>query len=157
MQIKHKTLPVILSVGFLFAFALLFMSSDECWVVAPAFACITMMLWLWTKLWDRDGNVPFFDVGIFCAMATCLYSVYPLVNYWADGMQFDFLSDVRLQSYYIQPTELGFFHLRHVLYLFSFVAFYSLFRSSSKGGMETGNVSSPTQSIRRVIVFWFSM
>ena len=113
-----------------------------------------MVLWLWMTLWDRDQNIPFFDVGIFCALATLFYTVYPLVNYWVDGLQFGLLSDGRLQSYNISPAELGFFHLRHVLYLFSFVVIYSMFRG--RGDIETGNVSTPRCSIRQVIVLFFS-
>lgn len=96
---------------------------------------------------------PFFDVGVFCALATLIYTVYPLVNYWVDGLQFGFLSDNRLQSYNISPAELGFFHLRHVLYLFSFVAVYSVVRG--RGTMEVGNVKSLSRSAQHVIVLFF--
>ena len=104
------------------------MTSDEVYISAPALACVIIVLWLWLMLWDRDQKIPFFDVGVICALATLVYTVYPLVNYWVNGLQFGFLSDNRLQQYDILPEELGFFHLRHVLYLFSFVVVYSVFR-----------------------------
>ena len=129
------------------------MTADERYVAAPGFACVVMVLWLWVTLWDRDKKIPFFDVGIFCALATLFYTVYPLVNYWVDGLQFGLLSDGRLQSYNISPAELGFFHLRHVLYLFSFVVIYSMFRG--RGDIETGNVITPRRSNRQVIVLFF--
>jgi hypothetical protein len=145
--------PVVLLAILLSASALTFMTADERYVAAPGLACIIMMLWLWMTLWDSDKKIPFFDVGVFCALATLVYTVYPLVNYWVDGLQFGFLSDKRLQSYSITPAELGFFHLRHVLYLFSFVFFYWVFRS--RGTIEAGNVSPPSRSTRHVIVIFF--
>ena len=153
MRINNKaTLSVSISI-LLGAFALAFMTADELYVAAPGLACVVLVLWLWMTLWDRDHKIPFFDVGIFCALATLVYTVYPLMNYWVDGLQFGFLSDFRLQSYRISPAELGFFHLRHVLYLFSFVVFYSVFRG--RGTIVVVNVSTPSQSTRHVIVLFF--
>ncbi len=153
MRINNK---VALSVSILIlssVFAVAFMTADELYVMAPGFACVVAVAWLWMTLWNRDHKIPFFDVGIFCALATLVYTVYPLLNYWVDGLQFGFLSDFRLQSYRISPAELGFFHLRHVLYLFSFVVFYSGFRR--KGTIEVANVSAPNQSARTAIVLFF--
>jgi hypothetical protein len=153
MRIKNRTTPVVLLALLLSTFALAFMTADQRYVAVPGFACVVMMLWLWLRLWDRDHKIPFFDVGIFCALATLVYTVYPLVNYWVDGLQFGILSDSRLHSYGISPAELGFFHLRHVLYLFSFVIFYSVFRG--RGAVEIGNVRSPSGSARQIIVLFF--
>lgn len=153
MRFKNRTTLVVLHAILLSAFALAFMTADERYVAAPGLACIIMMLWLWMTLWDRDQKIPFFDVGVFCALITLTYTVYPLINYWAGGFQFGFLCDARLQSYNISPVELGTFHLRHVLYLFSFVVFYSVFRG--KGTMEAGNVSAPRCSTRHTIVLFF--
>lgn len=153
MRIQNRTTPVVLLALLLSTFALAFMTADELYVAAPGLACVVMVLWLWMTLWDRDHKIPFFDVGMLCALATLVYTVYPLLNYWGEGLQFGFLSDSRLQSYSIQPTELGFFHLRHVLYLFSFIVFYSLFRG--RGSIEAGNVSLPSRSTRQVIFLFF--
>ncbi|MBE9525085.1 MAG: hypothetical protein IMY76_08290 [Chloroflexi bacterium] len=153
MRTKHRTVPVVFLAVFLGALLLAFMTTDERYVAAPGFTCVVMVLWLWMTLWDRDHEIPFFDVGVFCALATLVYTVYPLVNYWVDGLQFDFLADSRLQSYRILPAELGFFHLRHVLYLFSFVVFYVLFRG--RGAIQVGNVSTPSRSTQHVIVLFF--
>ena len=153
MLIENRTIPTVLFLFFLFSFALLLMSGDERWVAAPVFACVAMVVWLWMSLWHRDQKIPFFDVGMFCALAILIYTVYPLINYWADGLQFGSLGDFRLRSYNISPSELGFFHLRHVLYLFSFVVCYSVFRG--KGTMEMGNIISPNSSTKKVILFCF--
>jgi hypothetical protein len=129
------------------------MTADERYVAAPGIACVVMMLWLWMRLWDRDQRIPFFDVGVFCALATFFYAVYPLVNYWVNDLQFDSISDSRLRKYHILPAELGFFYLRYVLYLFSFVIFYSQFRGG--GTIEVGNVHIPGRYTRRSIVLFF--
>jgi len=150
---KKKLVPVVLFAIALGVTALSFMTTDEQYVMAPAVACTVLMIWLWMVMWDRDQKIPFFDVGIFCALATLVYTVYPLLNYWADGMQFGFLSDSRLLYLNISPAELGFFHLRHVLYLFSFVVAYAFFRG--KGTMGVGNVIIPSRSSWYTIVIFF--
>ena len=153
MRIKNRTTPVVLLALLLSTFALAFMTADQRYVAVPGLACVVMMLWLWMRLWDRDHKIPFFDVGVVCALATLVYTVYPLVNYWVDGLQFGILSDSRLNSYGISPAELGFFHFRHVLYLFSFVVFYSVFRG--RGTIVVGNVTTPSRSTRQVIFLFF--
>ncbi len=152
MRIKKRTIPVVSLAILLCFFALAFMSADGLYVAVPGFACIIMVLWLWMILWDRDQALPFFDVGMFCALATLAYTVYPLVNYWVDDFSFGIFSDIRLRFLRISPAELGFFHLRHVLYLFSFVVSYSMFRGS---GIIIGNISVPSHSARHTIVFFF--
>ncbi len=153
MRIKNRTTPIVSISILLGVVALAFMTVDERYVAAPGIACVVMMLWLWMRLWDRDQKIPFFDVGVLCALAIFFYAVYPLVNYWVNGLQFGFLSDARLRKYHILPAELGFFYLRYLLYLFSFVIFYSVFRG--RGTIEVGNVRIPSRSTRRVIVLFF--
>ena len=128
-------------------------SPNGFYVLGPGIACIVAVTWLWMTLWQRDQKIPFFDAGMFCALATFTYAVYPLVNYWADGYQFGSLSDNRLRVYNPDPLEMCLFHLRHVLYLFSFVASYAFFRG--KGLIETGNVNTPSHSTRHVIILFF--
>ena len=145
---------VVLSVAIiLFSFVLAFVTSDERYVALPGFACLLMVLWLWMTLWDQDQKMPFFDVGIFCSSATLIYTVYPLINYWAGGMQFDELSDSRLASFKITPVELGLFHLRHMIYLLSFIVFYSNFRRKSV--IQVGNVISPNSATKYGIIICF--
>jgi len=153
MRIHNKTAPVVFLAILTSAFALAFMTADEFYVAAPGLACVIIMLWLWFTLWDRDQRIPFFDVGMLCALATLVYTVYPLVNYWVGGFQFGILSDGRLSTHDPDPLRIGYFHLRHVLYMFSFVFFYLMFRG--RGTIEVGNVSPPGRSTRQVIVIFF--
>lgn len=153
MRNQNRTTPAVSYAILSSILALAFMSSDERYVAGPGLACVIMVLWLWMTLWDRDHKIPFFDVGMFCTLITSVYTVYPLLNYWVDGLQFGFRSDSRLQSYGITPVELGFFHFRHVLYLLSLVVFYSVFRG--RGTIKIGNVSTPSLHARQVIVLFF--
>lgn len=153
MRIQNRTTSAVFLAILLGASALAFMTTDERYVAAPGLACAILVFWLCMTLWDRDHKIPFFDVGMFCALATLVYTVYPLVNYWANGFQFGILSDNRLRVYNPDPLEMCLFHLRHILYLFSFVAAYALFRG--RGPVETGNVSIPSRSTRHVIVLFF--
>lgn len=153
VRFKKKTIPVISLSILLSAFWLAFMSPEEIYIAAPGLACFNLVLWLWMTSWDRDQKIPFFDVAMLCALATLLYTVFPLLNYWLDGMQFGVFSDARLQASDIKPFELGFFHCRHVVYLFSFVVFYVMFRG--KGTIITGNVCDPSRSARLAIITLF--
>ena len=150
---QHKTTPVVISAIVLSILMLVFMTEDEIYVAAPGLVCVVMIIWLWMTLWDRDGQIPFFDVGVFCALATLVYTVYPLINYWADGLHFGRFSDNRLQQFNILPEELGFFHWRHVLYLSFLIFSYSFFRG--KGTIEIGNVPIPNRSTRQIIIIFF--
>jgi hypothetical protein len=129
------------------------LTPDERAIAAPALASITLVVWLWDTIRARDRAVPFVDVGFFCALATTVYTVYPLVNYWAGGLEFGVLSDARLQSYHIAPAELGAFHVRHVAYLFSFVIAYLAVRGY--GQTRAGGVEPPAPVDRVTIVGGF--
>jgi len=153
MQIKGKATPVVLAVALLGVMALAVLPEDARYVAAPIFASFVMFFWLWMELWDRDKNIPFFDAGIFCVLATFAYTAYPLANYWADGFKFGILSDYRLWNLQVLPVDLAIFHLRHILYMFCLVVFYAIFRG--KGELVTGNVKMPSRSTRKVILIVF--
>jgi hypothetical protein len=153
MRYKNKKNVLLFIAIIFFSFVLASVNTDERYVALPGFACLLMVLWLWMTLWDQDQKIPFFDVGIFCSLATLIYTVYPLINYWAGGMQFGELSDSRLASFKITPVELGLFHLRHMIYLLSFVVFYYCFRAKSV--INVGNVISPNSATQKGIIICF--
>ena len=155
MLVKNRTIPIVAIALLLASMLTIFMTADERYVAIPGFACVIVVLWLLMKLWDRDRKFPFIDIGVFCAVGTLVYAVFPLINYWADGLQFGILADYRLQMYHITSEELGIFHLRHFLYLFSFVIVYALFRG--KGSLKLGNVRAPSRSISWIIITVFCL
>src|SRR5665811_1192625 len=109
MHIKNKTTPVVLLLVLLSVISLLFMSADAQYIAAPGLACFIMVIWLFLSLKNRDQQIPFIDVGMFCALATLVYTIYPLMNYWVNGFQFGFLSDNRLIQYNPSSAEMGIF------------------------------------------------
>jgi hypothetical protein len=137
----------------LIGLGLMVMTAEQRVVAAPALVCLFALLWLWLKLWDRDQKVPFLDVGIFCAVVTAIYAIYPLANYWIGGFEFNILSDSRLYSHKPAPLDLFYFHLRHVIYLFAFVIAYAAFRG--RGSVATGEIKRPPRAIRQVILVCF--
>jgi hypothetical protein len=128
------------------------MTPDERYIAVPVLACTMLMLWLWMVLWKSDGHVPFFDIGVLCAMATFLYVVFPLLNFWAQGLQFGLFSDSRLIHHNPSPSDIGIFHLRHVLYFFSLVISYVFFRKNAKC-VEFKTVSC--SSSRKKLIFLY--
>ena len=107
MRILAFRVPFLIAIFFLCVISLMVMSADERYIAFPILACTIMMVWLWLVLWARDKNIPFYDVGIFCAFSIFIYSIYPLINYWAGDFQFGLFSDARLQQYNITPEQLG--------------------------------------------------
>jgi hypothetical protein len=128
---------------------LVMMSRDERSIALPGLLCVNLTLLLWMVLYRRDGVIPLIDVGMLCALATCVYSVYPLINYWAAGMKFTVNSDTRLYSYGISAEELGSFHWRNVLYLGCFVCAYMIARGRTRMSMHVAPLS---RSVREVSV-----
>jgi hypothetical protein len=148
------TLTILAAIGSALM-ALPFMTNEQRYVFAPGAACAIIFLWLFATLWARDRVVPMFDVGFFCGLATFAYSVYPLLNYWANGLEFSFAdhSDNRLAWYGPSPSEIGLFHLRHVLYLFCFVLSYLWLRG--RGSVVEARVERPPLETQAVIAISF--
>lgn len=153
MTIIKKT-PHILIISLLFSVAsLALMTPDERYIAVPVLSCAMLLLWLWMTLWKRDGQIPFFDIGVLCALATLSYTIFPLLNFWAHGLQFGILSDSRLVYHDPSPTDMGIFHLRHVLYFFSLVITYAYFRG--KGRLEKDESIFLPSSEQKVIILYF--
>lgn len=101
-------------------------------IFTPIIISIILVVYLFSYLYKQEERVPIFDIGMFCCILVALYTSYPLLNYYFGGFSFGLLGDGRLTSYAPTPTEVGIFHLRHVLYLFFLVVFYQLFRINRK-------------------------
>ena len=153
IYIRNRTAFIVISAIFLSCALLVIMTPNERYVAGPVMACTILMLWLWMFLWKRDGQIPFFDVGVFCALATFIYTVFPLLNFWINGLQFGFLSDTRLIYHNLSPVEMGTFHFRHVMYLFSFIAIYAYFRG--KETIQVCKIDRISRSDQKIIILYF--
>lgn len=130
-------------------------NSDLRYVMAPALVSINIVLYLVLKLWDYDRTFPLFDAGIVCAVTTLIYTIIPLISYIGAGLVFIVGNDSRLVLHQPTPFDLGTFHWRHVLYIFSFVIAYSLTRNGSPAGQRP--VQIPWASTRQAIFILFFM
>ncbi len=101
-------------------------------IFTPIIISIILVVYLFLYLYKTEERVPIFDIGMFCCLLVAIYTSYPLLNYYFGGFSFGLLGDGRLTNYAPTPSEVGIFHLRHVLYLFFLVIFYQLFRKSRK-------------------------
>lgn len=144
---------IILVISLICGISLFFLDQDQLYLAPPILSCILVMLWLAYALWKKDSGIPVLDIGFICALATFVYSVVPLVAFWANGYRFDSLSDARLAAYVLTPEEIGNFHWRHVLYLAAFAASYLLFRKPSH--IPTGGVEYPSSSQRNAVLCLF--
>jgi hypothetical protein len=153
MQIKNTIITAWSFSFILITAAMVFFSPDARYAAAPGFACVLLMLWLFTTLYERDKQIPFFDVGIFCALVIFVYTVLPLLAYIAGDFKFNFFTDSRLLEHSPTPDQLFFFHTRHLLYFFSFVISYLSIRG--KGTIQTGNIVEPLRSLEIKILILF--
>lgn len=153
VRLVHYALFSVFIAFFMVLLMIAFFSYEICFAVLPALLCVIAVFLLWMRLWIKDGVMPFVDVGVFCALATLIYTVYPVVNFLAGGLDFGLLADFRLLSYKISPLQFGMFHMRHVLYLLSFAACYGMFRKSNR--IITGYVEPVRRSYSRVAFIVF--
>lgn len=153
MNIINRTPYILIILSLVSVASLVFMTPDERYIAVPILTCTMLMLWLGMTLCKLDGQIPFFDIGVLCALATFIYIVYPLLNFWAQGLQFGILSDSRLTYCDPSPADMGFFHLRHVLYFSSLVITYAYFRG--RGKLIKDEPISPSLSEQKLIILYF--
>lgn len=124
IRVKRRTIAVLLPTAIIGVFWLLAATPEQRYVVLPIVVVTTTVLWLLITLWNRDRVLPLFDVGVIYALAVLAYTNIPLLNYISGGFRFTEVSDARLYFYQPTPFELGTFHWRHVIYIFSFAVIY---------------------------------
>ena len=146
---------VILFITIVCCMSLFFLDEDQLHLAAPMLSCILVIVWMTYALCMKDGTIPVLDIGIICALASFVYSVVPLVAFWANGYRFDSLSDARLAAYVLTPEEIGNFHWRHVVYLAALAGSYLIFRKGSP--IPTGGVEYLDRSQRHAILCLFAL
>lgn len=148
---KKLIIPTFVSIVVLVIWGILFFANDESFYIAgPLFSCVLVIGWLSYGLSRKDAGAPFFDIGFICALATFVYSIVPLIEFWITGLRFGPLSDGRLAFYDLTPLEMGIFHWRQVLYLSTFAVSYFLFRD--RMCLETGDVELPGKTGKYVLI-----
>jgi hypothetical protein len=116
------------------AVILVFMPHDDRVIAAPMFALAAVSLLYFTILWTRDGEVPLFEVGTLLVLSTGVYGILALVGFLQMHGAWDPFSDFRLQAYPFNPSELGRFGWRCVIYLTTFVIIYLAVRRDAAVG-----------------------
>ena len=120
------------------------MGEDLRLIAAPGLVSIAIVVSLWYLLGNRDGAPPLLDAGFICVLATLVYTVYPLINFWAGDLSFGILGDSRLSGLHLSPAEVGAFHWRHVLYLLCLSVFYVIARRPAP--IDAGDVEVPDRA-----------
>jgi hypothetical protein len=124
IRIRRATLFLWIPAVAATALILLGLDSRERMVAAPLLALVNIAVGFFTILWNRDSELPIFEVGAVCVAITTLYSTYPLVGFlMADG-RWTALSDNRLRQWNPDMTALGSFAWRYVIYLGTFAVAY---------------------------------
>jgi hypothetical protein len=102
-------------------------------VMAPLLAVVIVAAFFFIYLWTLDRLLPVFEIGAIFVLVTTIYSIFPLINYMAGGLQWTELSDLRLWSYnhYITPSDVGAFGWWYVLYIVGFAVTYLAVRRSA--------------------------
>lgn len=100
-------------------------------VLVPLLAILGIAATALVALYERDRQLPVFDVGAMAILVTSVYSAMPLIGFWLAGLQWTPLSYLPLYILNPGPVEVGRFFMRNVLYLASFTAAYLLFRGKA--------------------------
>jgi hypothetical protein len=152
IRIKRRTLAAVLPTIIIAVSWLLIATPEQRYVVLPIVIFTIIVLWFWITLWNRDRELPLFDVGVIYALALLAYTNIPLLNYISGGFRFTEFSDARLQFYHPTPYELGFFHWRHVIYIFSFVVMYIIIRGKRPAKLKPAKIPRPSMLLAIILL-----
>lgn len=129
-------------------------SVDALYILSPIVIATLICAWFVKILWDRDGELPIVDIGVFCVIFTALYTIVPLLNFYFGGLSFGILSDGRLQSHNPSAAELGLFFINHIVYLASLTSAYLIFRKPN-GRLPQSKLIPPNTALTWVLVGGF--
>jgi hypothetical protein len=111
-------------------------SADKQLVVLPTFAVANVGLWFFIVLWNREGELPLFDIGGVCMAATILYALFPFLGYLLSEMEYTPLSARQLYNLAPTPEQFAALAWRYVVYTASFAVVYLLARGRESAGGE---------------------
>jgi hypothetical protein len=122
-------------------------------VVAPVLTISLLALLYVVVLQRRDKRVPVFEIGSLWVASTFMYSVYPVINFIAGGLEWHALSDMRLRAHDPGPRELGIFAWRYVVYFGAFVAAYLPIRGKLHAGTRPMKTLTRSRVVALVLIF----
>ncbi len=112
----------------------LFSSGDERTIILPVASVLLLLIPTFFELYERNGGVPFDDIGALYFMVLALYFVFPIATYWARGMTFTPYNDNRLWAARPSPAQMAAIEWRYVAYIVPCVIVYLLAVSRHTSG-----------------------
>jgi hypothetical protein len=116
-------------------------------ILLPVLAILVVEFVFVRTLQKRDGQVEFFDIGIFFSAIVVLYSLFPCITSIANGFVYSALSDGRFFREQPTPTELASIFWYYFLFLTCFTVSYCWKRGGDK-------LSDFRPAIPETRVFW---
>ena len=128
IAVQRHTALVALPATALSAIVLLAVPAEPRAVAWPALVIVNVAIWFLVILWNRDRELPLFELGTICVAFTALYAAYPLVAYLlADGL-WTAASDRRLRVWAPDMQELGRYSWGSVAYIAGLAGAYLVVR-----------------------------
>ncbi len=153
MKLQRNVAGAVIISALFGLIVLAMLSSPERHVAAPMLAATYVVFLTGMALWIREGQIPMFEVGLICALATLVYTAIPLLGYLSNGLRFSMDGDPRLFAYQPTPKQLGMFHWRHVVYLLCLCGAYVL--SRWRAPRLVRGVQEPSKAMVHTIIIMF--
>jgi hypothetical protein len=100
-------------------------------VILSTFGFFIMAITLLWRLTLDELKLPLFNIGFILIFITIIYSVYPVFSYWMSDFQWTAISDNRMRSYNVTPSDMASFSLLHLSYIFAMIiGFLSIMKRS---------------------------
>lgn len=100
-------------------------------VVGPLLAVVVLTGLFILYLRAIEGRLPYFEIGLFYAVVTAIYAVYPLLQYVLRGYRYE-SGDSRFIALRFSPHTFGTLGWWYVLYLAVFCVTYALVRGTRR-------------------------
>jgi len=114
-------------------------------ILLPALVMVDAAAIFFLVLYRRDRRLPVFEIGALWVFVVLVYSVYPLVNYYAAGLRWTIVSDNRLWAFDPGPEETGRFAWLYAICMIPFIVTYLIVR---KRACVTGTSTAPVSRAR---------
>ncbi len=112
----------------------LFSTGDSRTVTLPLITALLFVVPTLLELCNRNGGVPFDDIGALYISAVTLYLVFPIAAYLARGLTFTPYSDGRLYYAFPSPSQIAAIEWRYVAYIVPLAIVYLLTLSRRTSG-----------------------